>query len=133
MVSEDLRYTFYALRRGQFMSEAIKMMLDRNKESLSKVWEKEVWPPSSPSCNPFDYFLCGSELRVNRKPRNKVAYTISKIMEVMESLDRDTMVKAFKRFRSGTEAVVTANFCKNICKIPDLSLPPCNYFLCVVS
>jgi hypothetical protein len=53
-----------------------------------------------------------SELRVNAKPRNKVAYTISKIMEVMESLDRDTMVKAFKRFRSGTEAVVAANFLK---------------------
>jgi hypothetical protein len=30
-------------------------------------------------------------------------------MEVMESLDRDTMVKAFKRFRSGTEAVVAAD------------------------
>ncbi len=41
-------------------------------------------------------------------------YTISKIMEVMESLDRDTMVKAFKRFRSGTEAVVAANFLKNL-------------------
>jgi hypothetical protein len=53
-----------------------------------------------------------SELRVSAKPRNKVAYTISKIMEVMESLDRDTMVKAFKRFRSGTEAVVAANFLK---------------------
>ncbi len=53
-----------------------------------------------------------SELRVNAKPRNKVAYTISKIMEVMESLDRDTMVKVFKRFRSGTEAVVAANFLK---------------------
>jgi len=27
----------------------------------------------------------------------------------MESLNRDTMVKAFKRFRSGTEAVVAAD------------------------
>jgi hypothetical protein len=27
-------------------------------------------------------------------------YPISKIMEVMESLDRDTMAKAFKSFRS---------------------------------
>jgi hypothetical protein len=32
MVSEDFRYTFYALRRGQFMSEASKATLDRNKE-----------------------------------------------------------------------------------------------------
>jgi len=49
MASEDLRYTFYALRRGQFFSEANKTALDRLKESLSEVWEKEVWPPSSPS------------------------------------------------------------------------------------
>jgi hypothetical protein len=27
----------------------------------------------------------------------------------MESLDRDTMVKAFKRFRSGTEAIIPAD------------------------
>jgi hypothetical protein len=57
-----------------------------------------------------------SELWVNAKPHNKIAYTISKIMEVMESPDRDTMVKAFKRFRSGTEAVVAANFLKILVK-----------------
>jgi hypothetical protein len=29
-----------------------------------EVWEKEIWPPSSPYCNPFDYFARGiSELR----------------------------------------------------------------------
>jgi len=86
------------------MSEASKTTLDRLKESLSEVWEKEVWHPSSPVCNPLDYFVCGiSELRVNAKPHNKIvkiAYPISKIMEVMESLDRDTMAKAFKSFRS---------------------------------
>jgi hypothetical protein len=51
MVSEDLRYTFYALRRGQFMSEASNTALDWLKESLSEMWEKEIWPPSSPGCN----------------------------------------------------------------------------------
>jgi hypothetical protein len=39
-------------------------------------------------------------LRVNAKPHNIIVYPISKIMEVMESLDRDTMAKAFKSFRS---------------------------------
>jgi hypothetical protein len=23
------------------------------------VWEKEVGPPSSPDCNPLNYFVCG--------------------------------------------------------------------------
>jgi hypothetical protein len=83
------------------MSEASKTTLDRLKESLSEVWEKEVWHPSSPVCNPLDYFVCGiSEYRVNVKPHNITAYPISKIMEVMGSLDRDTMAKAFKSFRS---------------------------------
>jgi hypothetical protein len=27
------------------------------------VWDKEVRPPSSPDCNPLNYFVCGvSEL-----------------------------------------------------------------------
>jgi hypothetical protein len=82
------------------MSEASNTMLDWLKESLSEMWEKEIWPPSSPGCNPLDYLMCGiSEYRVNVKP---------KIMEVMGSLDRDTMAKAFKRFRSSTEALVAA-------------------------
>ncbi len=53
--------------------------------------------------------MCGvSEFRVNAKPDNKTTYLIPKIMEVMESLDRDTVAKAFGRFRSSSEAVVTA-------------------------
>jgi hypothetical protein len=40
MVSEDLRYTFYALRRGQFMSEASNTTLERTQgESLGSVGE----------------------------------------------------------------------------------------------
>ena len=23
-------------------------------------WGKEVWPPSSPDCNPFDYYVWGA-------------------------------------------------------------------------
>jgi hypothetical protein len=34
-----------------------------------EVWEKEIWPPSSPYANPFDYFARGvSELRVRASP-----------------------------------------------------------------
>jgi hypothetical protein len=41
------------------------------KENLTEVWREEVWPPSTPDCNPFDYFVWGvSELRVNAKFHN---------------------------------------------------------------
>jgi hypothetical protein len=73
------------------------------------MWEKEIWPPSSPDCKPLEYFVCGvSKFRVNAKPHNKTVYLIPKIMEVMEFLDRDTMAKAYRRFRSSSEAVVAA-------------------------
>jgi hypothetical protein len=92
------------------MSEASNTTLNCLKESLSEMREKEIWPLSSPGCKPLDYFICGvSEYRVNVKPHIITPYPISKIMEVMGSLDRDTMAKAFKRFRSSTEALVAAD------------------------
>jgi hypothetical protein len=58
-----------------------------------------------------DFFVCGVSklLRVNAKSHNKTAYLIPKIMEVMKSLARDTVSKAFRRFRSSSEAVVAAD------------------------
>jgi hypothetical protein len=42
------------------------------KENLTEVCGEEVWPPSTPDCKPFDYFVWGvSELRVNAKCHNK--------------------------------------------------------------
>ncbi len=74
------------------------------------MWKKEIWAPSSPDCKPLKYFVCGvSEFRVTVKPHNETAYWILKIMAVMESLDIDTVAKAFRRFRSISEAVVAAD------------------------
>ena len=98
------------MKTGEFMSEASKMMLDELKESFQGMWGKEIWPLSSPDCKPLDYFVCGvSEFRVNAKPHNKTAYLTPKIMVVMGSLDRDTVAKAFRRFRSSSEAFVAAD------------------------
>ncbi len=36
-----------------------KKTQDWLKENLLEVWEKEIWPPSSPDCNPLDYFVWG--------------------------------------------------------------------------
>ncbi len=43
-------------------------MQDWLKENLTEVWVEEVWPPSSPDCNPFDYFVWGvSEWEVSQQ------------------------------------------------------------------
>jgi hypothetical protein len=74
-----------------------------------EVWEKEIWPPSSPDCNPSDYFAWGVfELRVKAKFHNKTKARIPKIMEVMVSLARNTVAKASKRFMSQIGAVIAA-------------------------
>jgi hypothetical protein len=74
------------------------------------VWEKEVLPPSSPDCNNLGYFVLGvSELMVKAKPHNKTEDLILKIKEVMGSLDRDTVAKAFKWYTSRIEADVATD------------------------
>jgi hypothetical protein len=70
----------------------------------------EVWPPSSPDCNPFDYFVWGvSELRVNAKFHNNFKDLIQKMKELVGSLARDILAKACTSFRSRIEAVFTAD------------------------
>ncbi len=71
---------------------------------------EEVWPPSSPECNPFGYFVWGvSELRVSAKSHNKFKDLIQKMKEEMGSLARDPLVKACTSSRSRIEAVFTAD------------------------
>jgi hypothetical protein len=57
------------------------------KANLLEVWEKEIWPPSLPDCNPLGYFVWGiNEIQVNKVPHNTAASLISKIKEVMGNL-----------------------------------------------
>ncbi len=38
------------------------------KASLKNHWSQEIWPPSSPGCNPLDYFVwCVFEREVNKQ------------------------------------------------------------------
>ncbi len=67
-------------------------------------------PPISPNSNHLDNFVLGvSELRVKSKPHNKTEDLILKIKEVMGSLDRDTVAKAYKSYTARMEAFVTAD------------------------
>jgi hypothetical protein len=60
------------------------------KQNLPEVWEKEVWPPSSPNYSLLDFFVRGvSELLVNAKLRNRIKDLIQKMKVGMEFLDRD--------------------------------------------
>jgi len=94
-----------ALRAG--MKEKRKGKKEKEERRRRK---KEIWPPSSPDCNPLDYYVWGvCELHVNKAPHNTVESLVAKIKEVMGNLDRDTVEKACRRFRSRIEAVVAAN------------------------
>jgi hypothetical protein len=48
-----------------------KRTQDWLKKNLMEVWEKEIWPPSSPACSPVDNFAWGvSELKVRAQLHN---------------------------------------------------------------
>jgi hypothetical protein len=71
---------------------------------------QRFWPPSSPDCNPVDYFVWGvTELKVYAAPHNKTEDLVKKIKEVMGYLDKHTVAKACRRFRSRIQAVVAAD------------------------
>ena len=58
-------------------------------EILKEAWLKNIWPPSSSDCNPYDYFLCGvCERKVNKYPHNTKTSLKTKITEFMASLDK---------------------------------------------
>ena len=69
----------------------------------------EVWPPSSPDCNPLDYYLWGTtERSVNRSPHNTVESLNRAIEDTFSNLQRGEMTRACCRFRHRIEAVVEA-------------------------
>jgi hypothetical protein len=66
-------------------------------ENLLEYWMKEFWPPSSPDCNPLDYFIWGvCERDVNKSPHNTVESLKTKIREVMASMDKEMVALTSK-------------------------------------
>jgi hypothetical protein len=48
-----------------------KRMQDWLKKNVMEVWEKKIWPPSSPDYSPLNYFVWGvSELRLRAQLHN---------------------------------------------------------------
>jgi hypothetical protein len=78
--------------------------------NLTEVWEKEIRPPSSPDCIPFDYFAGGvSELRVRANPADLIPY----IWEVIGFLARNTVAKACNL----QEVQVHVRYCRHLTAI----------------
>ena len=77
---------------------------------MENHWSQEIWPSSSPDCNPQDYFMWSEvEREVNKQPYNTLASLRAKILEVMADMDREVFICSYKKFRSRTEAVVYAS------------------------
>jgi hypothetical protein len=91
-VAESCHYIF---QQDRGPAHTNKRTQDWLKESLTEVFEKQIWPPSSTDCHSF-VWISG----VSGFP---------KIKEVMRSFDRNTMAKACMSFRPRMEAVFTAD------------------------
>ena len=73
-------------------------------------WSPHLWPPSSPNCNPLDYFVWGVlESEVNSRPYNNKEALKAAIRDAMTNVDRNTIAKACSSFQSRLEKVVAAD------------------------
>ena len=78
-------------------------------DNLPDFWGKDVWPPSSPDCNPLDYYVWGAcERSINRVRHNTLDSLKAAIVDGFHAMSRAEMTRACSRFRSRIEAVVEA-------------------------
>ncbi|QQP55120.1 Transposable element tcb2 transposase [Caligus rogercresseyi] len=62
-------------------------------ENLPYHWSPDLWSPSSPDCNPLDYFF----------------WSWAAIVEEFPNMKKDVVAKAYGRFRHRLETVVAAD------------------------
>ena len=118
----------------QVLSEVVKPWIDRVARGRPYVWQQDsapchtsrktqawlsenfvdhtgpdIWPPSSPDCNPLDFFVWGEvERKANQSSCSTKDELKVKITRSFSSLSRVTVVKACSRFRTRLEAVIEA-------------------------
>jgi hypothetical protein len=82
----------YIWQQDGALAHTSKKTQDLCRENLSFFWEKEVWPPSSPECNPMDYFVwVVAERDTNRSPHNTKVSLIASIKEVFSKFPREDL------------------------------------------
>ncbi|QQP55437.1 Uncharacterized protein FKW44_008619, partial [Caligus rogercresseyi] len=73
-------------------------------ENLPYHWSPDLWPPSSPDCNPLDYFFCGMvENKTNKHAHNTLDSLRAAIVEEFANMKKDIVAKACGRFRQRLE------------------------------
>ncbi|QQP50371.1 Uncharacterized protein FKW44_011359, partial [Caligus rogercresseyi] len=72
-------------------------------ENLPYHWSQDLWPPSSPDCNPLDYFFWGMHAH------NTLDSLRAAIVEEFANMKKDVVAKACGRFRQRLEMVVAAD------------------------
>ena len=71
------------------------------KANMENHWSQEIWPPSSPDCNPLELSMWSVfERQVRRQPHNTLASLRAKILEVMTDIDREVVIHSYKKFWS---------------------------------
>ncbi len=87
-----------------------KITQDWLKAHMENHWSQEIWPSSSPDCNPLDPSLWSEfEREVNKQPHSTLASLGAKIFEVMADLYREVVICSYKKFWSRIEAVISAS------------------------
>lgn len=78
--------------------------------NLPYHWSPDLYPTSSPDCNPLDYYLWGVvESQVNAKPHSTIKSLQDAVKEVMSNLDMEEVKRACSSFRSRLEKVVAVD------------------------
>jgi hypothetical protein len=87
-----------------------KISQDWLKGNMENHWSQEIWPPSSPDCNPSDPSMWSVfETEVNKEPQNTLASLKAKILEIMADMYRKIVICTYKKSWSRIEAVVDAS------------------------
>ncbi|QQP52538.1 Uncharacterized protein FKW44_004719, partial [Caligus rogercresseyi] len=79
-------------------------------ENLPYHWSPDLWPPSSPDCNPLDYLFWGMiENKTNKHAHNTLDSLRAAIVKEFANIKKNVVAKACGRFRHPLEMVVAAD------------------------
>ncbi|QQP54233.1 Uncharacterized protein FKW44_007003, partial [Caligus rogercresseyi] len=69
-------------------------------ENLPYHWSPDLWSPSSPDCNPLDYFFWGMvEYKTNKHAHNTLDSLRAAIVEEFANMKKDVVAKACGHLR----------------------------------
>ena len=78
-------------------------------QNLPHHWPPDVWPPNSQDLNPLDYFVLGVlKTKTNATFHTSVDAIKQAVVEQFALLDKESLVKACRVFRTRVEAVIAA-------------------------